>query len=375
MSGTAAKTTTSPATPTARACTTSSATNATQTRAAATKPCSTAAAAAVPSRPTALPGPRSLVPLSPVKTSPSLCTTPIPSNSSPWSSSPPSGAARSGWRPAVTSTTSPRPNSSSTPTKPTGKTAASASAPSLTTQRTSPRQSSMTKTTTPRSTTWPSCPIRAYTSASPRFSTPSVRDPAAGHQLHPHQPDRNGGLARPVHLGSRGRPHALYRYRTLEWGKLRHQSAPHGRCTAGARRRRDLDLLQRPPHTEQCGNVPALQSLQGAVPARGGRAPLRRPRRALLGQAAARPLRLHRRRRNRHLWSPNPSTGAAQTSTSMPTPAGAKSTPKSKMPRPAAPSPASGCPERSRRLSPATACGPNTSGNTRTIWYLKNPCA
>ena len=38
------------------------------------------------------------------------------------------------------------------------------------------------------------------------------------------------------------------------------------------------------------------------------------------------------------------------------------------------PLPAFGCPERSRRPSPAIAYGVNTSGSTRTIWYLKNQC-
>ena len=73
--------------------------------------------------------------------------------------------------------------------------------------------------------------------------------------------------------------------------------------------------------------------------------------------------------------SPSPSTGAAKTSTSTPTPAGAKSTPKSKTLRPAGPSPAFGYPERSRRPSLATAYAPNTHGSTHTIWYLKNQCA
>ena len=82
--------------PKPRACTTSSATSAIPTQIVATKPCSAAVAATVPSRPTALLGPRSPVPSSPAKTSPSLCTTPTPSNSSPWSSSPPSGG-RSVW--------------------------------------------------------------------------------------------------------------------------------------------------------------------------------------------------------------------------------------------------------------------------------------
>ena len=224
-SGTATKRTTSPATPTAQACTTSSAMSATQTRTAATRPCSPRpTAAAAPPRPMALPGPRCLTPSSPAKTSPSSRTIPTPSNFSPWSSSPPSGGARSGWRPAATLITSPRPNSSSTPTKPTRKTLASASAPSSTTPRTSRRRSSTTKLTPPRSTTWPSCPIRGCTSASPRCSTRLV-------------PSRRQPPISPASIRSKWPSRAIYTLGTA-WPTARPLSASNlltGKTTAPAR--------------------------------------------------------------------------------------------------------------------------------------------
>ena len=117
---------------------------------------------------------------------------------------------------------------------------------------------------------------------------PRRRHPAPARQLHRPQSDGAGRLPRPAPLGASGRPGAVPRCPAVGRRQLRERPARAVR-PAGPPRRRAVGLLRRLP-------VPGPA---GAVHGRGRRA-LPAARRALSRQAAARRLRIARRRRLRN---------------------------------------------------------------------------
>ena len=108
----------------------------------------------------------------------------------------------------------------------------------------------------------------------------------------------------------------------LGWGKLRHQPTPHGRCAAGARRRRRFGLTTTPSAYRAawtCTNAStAARSCSDS-----GWASATSPTRVRSAWPSWRPTASSPSTATKSPpSSPSPSTGAARTSTSMPTPAG-----------------------------------------------------